>query len=603
MSGTASGFDRARRLAGRLLRFARKRGLRRTASRLREEFDDAASRLWHGRSRYERWFDAQQRESAERLASVDPQAGPLLSILMPVCDPDPRWLAAAIESLRAQRHTRWQLCAVDDASRDPAVSSLLEAAAAGDERIEVARHSERQGISRTSNRALAAARGDYVALLDHDDELTPDALMRVVESARETPFDILYSDEDKLDPRGRLRDPTFKPDRCRDLLHACMYFGHLSVYRTAFLRELGGFDPEFDGSQDYDLALRAEACAGRVVHLPQVLYHWRMAEGSAANPDEDAKPWAYAAGRRALEAAVARVDADARVIDGVGRGHARVQRPVGPGARISVLYCACCGPPAGGAETEVVCEGRLEIEWLAMPGPDAGEGSTIGARWNRAAADATGELLVFLEGVRPRVSSGSASSGVDQVAEIASQLQRPEVGIVGGRICGASGELLHAGVVVGGPEGLRTRLPGLLHDEPGPLALAQSLRRVTAVSGGALAIERATLDSLGGFDPGFRSGLHDVDLCLKLQRAGRHRVIYDPYVDLERAADHFDAARRRVPGFAVDLLAGIEVNDRSRLQDRWAEDLARPDPFSNPGFHLRGAILHPAHRLPHRSPF
>lgn len=576
----------------RLVVFARRRGLRRTAQRLAEELADAASRLLRGASHYELWFAEQQRRSLASLSGDEPEF-PLISVIVPVCDPDPRWLRAAIDSVHAQRHAGWQLCLVDDASTRPSIRSMLREAANADARIEVQWNTTRQGIARTSNRALELARGEFVALLDHDDELTPDALSQIARAARSGGFDILYSDEDKIDPSGRLRDPTFKPDRCRDLLHACMYFGHLTVYRSDFLRALGGFDPSFDGSQDYELALRAEARAERVIHLPAVLYHWRMAEGSAANPDEDAKPWAYAAGRRAVEAAIARESDRARVVDGVGRGHARIVRALRPGACLSVIYCECCGRPE---EAERSTTGRgadgLEIEWIPLGrGPsDESDSPSISVRWNEAADRASHELLVFLDGVRPCHSGTSGSAW----AELAAQLQRADVGIVGARIRSERGKLLHAGAVLGGAEVVRTRLPGLLADEPGHLALAQSLRTVSAVTGGCFAIRRELLLELGGFDPGYQRGLHDVDLCLAL-RERPARVVYDPYVVCELMRGHERAVEAR--GEALEIPDRADV---ARLSDKWVKPLAGTDPCSSPSFHQRGAILHPGFR-PHRS--
>lgn len=570
----------------RLFGFARKRGLRRTVARLGEESRDALSRIFLGRSLYEAWFEERQRIERERPGDLP--AGPLISVVMPVCDPEPRWLDAAIASVVDQRYPRWQLCIVDDASTRGAVGEILRSAADSDARIDVQWNATRQGISRTSNRALEAARGEFVALLDHDDELTPDALLQVARRAREAPFDLLYSDEDKIDRRGRLRDPTFKPDHCGELLRASMYFGHLTVYRRSFLEELGGFDPAFDGSQDYELALRAEARAERIVHVPEVLYHWRMAEGSAANPDEDAKPWAYAAGRRAIEAAIRRETDRARIVDGVGRGHVRILREPRPGARISILHCPCCLPvESGGRDMSPTADGTpaMSVEWISFASPSRSEAVPVGARWNEAAARATGELLVFVEGLQP-VERGP---GGPWWSEVAAQLQRQSVGVVGAKLS-RRGELMHVGAVLGGSDVVRTRPPGLRHDEPGHLALAQTLREVSAVTGGFLGVRADVLVSLGGFDEEYRDALHDVDLCLRL-RNRRERVLYDPYVEFEPSARHEDS--RGGSSWAGRL---PPVDDLARLSTRWKEALARSDPFSSARFHATGAVLHPAFR-------
>ncbi|MCA9506537.1 MAG: glycosyltransferase, partial [Myxococcales bacterium] len=338
----------------RTARFVRKRGLRRSLRRAFEAIDDLGSRILRGQTAYERWF-ADQLEA--RASVLDPGAGPgpLVSIVMPVCDPDVRWLEQALASVRRQTYPRWQLCIVDDASANPQVRGLLEQWRDREPRLELLYNDSRQGISRTSNRALSIARGEYVALLDHDDELTADALSLVVSRARAQPFDLLYSDEDKISRSGRLRDPAFKPDRSSDLLRTCMYFGHLCVYRRAFLEELGGFDPVFDGSQDWELALRADTRARRIVHLPAVLYHWRMAHGSTADPNAEAKPWAYEAGRRAVETDIARRGERAHIVEGAGRGYARIVRAPQPDRKVSVLRGSGDAadptqPPCGGVD-------------------------------------------------------------------------------------------------------------------------------------------------------------------------------------------------------------------------------------------------------------
>ena len=587
-----------RRRVMRFVALIRKRGVRRTLGRLSEELDDLVSRKLHGLNRYERWFGEQQRASAASFGDADEQ-GPLISVVMPVCDPALRWLDAAIDSVRAQLYLNWELCIVDDASCDLEVRRVLTKAANQDNRIHQVRNVERQGIARSTNRAVEAATGEYVAFLDHDDEFTPDALMCVARYARDESFDILYSDEDKIDRRGHLRDPTFKPDRSRELLHACMYFGHLCVYRREFLLEVGGFDADFDGGQDYDLALRAERQADRVVHAPVVLYHWRMAVGSAANPDEDAKPWAYEAGRRAIKAEVARQSGQARVVDGVRRGHARVVRVPPQGTTMSVLYCECCRSPElpvpEGSERDLrgaeVGNSTPNVEWVSMlTDPDSqSDLGLVGARWNEAAARAAGEVLIFLDGVRPFSPPGTSSWNT-WWEELASQAMRESVGAVGVRVRSSSKALLHMGAVLGGPEVVRTRTAGLRADEPGHLALAQSLREVAAVSGGCLAIRRDLFMHFGGFDRGFRSSLHDVDFCMRLRESGL-RILYDPYVECEIMDSH-----HRHIGFSCERLSQPSEGDLKRLLELRRDELREADPYSNPNFHVKGAIFNPCHR-------
>lgn len=576
----------------RIGRSWRRRGPRRTLQRSLRELGDLASVLYRGASPYERWLAERLRARLATLGEEDLH-GPMISILMPVCDPEPRWLQAAIQSVIAQVYPDWQLCIVNDASEDPRILALLSEWSLRDPRIEIASNRQRHGISRTSNRALSAARGEYVALLDHDDTLSSDALAQVARSARMAPFDILYTDEDKIDRRGRFRDPTFKPARSPELLRSCMYFGHLCVYRRDLLSGLGGFDPRFDGSQDHDLALRAEARAERVVHLPEVLYHWRMAPGSAADPVGNAKPWAYAAGRRAIEADLERRGERGRVVDGVARGHSRILRPAPSGHLVSILYCGCCIRP-GSCESAVGPPPGVDVEWIEIDRmPESGAGA-IGRRWNAAAARASGDVLIFLAGARPRRMVRSEDRTA-WLSELVAQTLRRSVGAVGVRISSPRGALVHMGVVLAGEEFVRSRTPDLQRDEPGPLCLAQSLREVAAVTGGCLAIRHRVFDELGGLDPRYETTFHDIDFCLRVRATGRI-VLYDPFAECEKVEQHVEGPELGPGSSGRHGLPRSGDEDLARLRERWQLRIREPDPYFNPNFHQRGPLFVPAFR-------
>ncbi len=200
------------------------------------------------------------READARLnpPAPPPASGPLVSVLMPVHNPPARWLHRAIESVRAQTYPSWQLCIADDASTSPHVQTILRDFAASDPRILITRLTRGGHISRATNAALALAQGDFIAFLDHDDELAPHALSEIAHALAARPdASLLYTDEDKLDKRGRHTDPYFKPAWNPDLLRSQNYLCHLVVLRADLLRRLGGLRPECDGAQDWDLALRA----------------------------------------------------------------------------------------------------------------------------------------------------------------------------------------------------------------------------------------------------------------------------------------------------------------------------------------------------------
>src|SRR4051812_3551677 len=234
------------------------------------------------------------------------------SVLLPVHDPPEEFLARAIGSVREQLYPDWELCIADDASTSPRVRRLLEEAAKEDSRIRVTFREQTGHISVASNSALALATGDFVVSLDHDDELAEHALFLLASAAADADADLLYTDEDKIDERGRLSSPFFKPDWNPDLLLSQNYVGHLCAIRRSLLLDIGGFREGFEGSQDYDLILRAASRTTRIRHLPFVAYHWRSIAGSTAR-DVGAKPYVDAAAQRALEE---HVGASARVEPG-----------------------------------------------------------------------------------------------------------------------------------------------------------------------------------------------------------------------------------------------------------------------------------------------
>ncbi|MBK6593450.1 MAG: glycosyltransferase [Burkholderiales bacterium] len=276
-------------------------------------------------------FDAAQL-TALRQMMIELPKQPLISIVMPVYNSVPAHLASAIESVQSQLYTNWELCICDDASTDPRVKDVLIGFANKDSRIRLNFQTTNGHISRASNVAIHMARGQYIAFLDHDDELSRHALLRVAQSiVVETGAQVFYSDEDKIDESGQRFDPYFKPDFNLGLLRSHNYMCHFAVYEADFLRQLGGLREGFEGAQDYDLALRAVDSIGseHVVHLPYVLYHWRAASGSTAAGHGE-KSYAFAAGQRALTDHLAR-----RQLDGV----------VEEAPEASGMYRMCWAPP------------------------------------------------------------------------------------------------------------------------------------------------------------------------------------------------------------------------------------------------------------------
>src|SRR6266542_2356254 len=261
---------------------------------------------------------------------------PLVSVVTPVYDVPEVLLRKCIESVRAQVYPDWELCLVDDGSTQPHVAKVLAEYAARDSRIRRASMERNSGIIAATSRALEMAQGEFVAFLDHDDELTPDALFEVVCRIEVEPdLDLVYTDEDRLDPEGRPFEPFFKPGWSPDLLTSLNYVCHLAVYRASHLRQVGGLRPGFEGSQDWDLVLRFTEQTTRIAHVPKILYHWRQTTTSVASSSE-AKPYAFIAGQKALEAALERRGRAGRV-EILSPGRYRVAYAIEGAPLVSIL--------------------------------------------------------------------------------------------------------------------------------------------------------------------------------------------------------------------------------------------------------------------------
>jgi GT2 family glycosyltransferase len=297
-------------------------------------------------------WDARRRAKITReLAQLGYQ--PLISIITPVYNVDELWLRSAIESVRAQIYPHWELCLVNDGSTAEWIKPILDKFAASDLRIRVKHLETNEGIAGASNHALALATGEFAGLLDHDDELTPDALFEVVKRLNDDPaLDLLYSDEDKIGVEGVETDPFFKPGWNPDLLLSCNYITHFSLFRGSLLQKIGGFQQGFEGSQDYDLLLRFTEETNRIAHIPKILYHWRAIRGSAA-ASPTAKPSAYTAARRAIGQAVRRRGHEAKV-ESISPGIYRVCYAVRDNPRVSILIPAVSEPPGNlGRESRI----------------------------------------------------------------------------------------------------------------------------------------------------------------------------------------------------------------------------------------------------------
>ncbi|MGD1032626.1 MAG: glycosyltransferase [Opitutaceae bacterium] len=553
---------------------------------------------------YEHWIRTHDIPSPADLAALRAEAGgpgpaPKISVLMPVFDPDEKWLARAIKSVRAQTYPNWELCIADDASTKPGVRPALEAAAREDSRIKAVFREKNGHISAATNSALALATGEFTALFDHDDELAPHALSCIArEIAAHPGAELIYTDEDKIDEQGFRFDPHFKPDWNPDLLNGQNYISHLAVFRTATLRSAGGLREGFEGSQDWDLLLRVTETipAAAIRHVPRVLYHWRASEGSTSLHLGE-KRYVSEAARRALEDHFARRNIAVSLRRAPG-GHWQVIYPL-PGRRplVSIiipthnsepLVRICIAsvfartnyspyeillvdnrsddPAALALFSELAKEDGVRILDYEQP-------FNYSAIVNFAARQARGQILCLL-------NNDIEVMGTRWLDELVSHAVRPEIGAVGARLCYPDMTFQHAGVITGLGGVAGHAFKNFSRQDPGTPQfrphLAQDLSVVTAA---CLAVRRDVFFRAGGFDEDrLAVAFNDVDFCLKVEALG-YRNLYTPFAELL----HHESASRgpeNTPDKVRRFQAEIET-----MKARWGERLLN-DPAYNPNLSL-----------------
>jgi len=538
--------------------------------------------------------DLKIQAAIEELSSL-----PMISVIMPVFDPEEKHLELAIDSVIEQRYPNWELCIADDASTQEKIREIIDQRSVLDSRIKVVKRPENGHISAASNSALSLAEGEWITFLDHDDILHPAALFCVALCLQDNPnLRFIYTDEDKIDSYGKRYDPYFKPDYNPALLTSQNYFNHLSVISGTLVEEVGGFRLGYEGAQDYDLFLRCveKIQPNQIFHIPFPLYSWRASSGSTAR-DVGSKDYAEEAGIKALEDHFQQLGEVVSVSGGSQLTTYRVERAIPDfPPQVSIViptrdggsYLRKCLSSLHGLtsypnfEVVIINNGSSDSKTLEIlsdyqasglitvfDNPDPFNYSALN---NFGVEKCNGDLICLLNDDIEIIFTGWLN-------ELVAQLLSPGVGVVGAKLLYPDRSIQHAGIVtgIGGIAG-----HGHKHATPkedGYFSRLRVVHDVGAVTGACMLTTRELWSELGGLDEEFlKVAFNDVDFCLRTRKSG-FRVVWTPYAELihhEYKTRGLDVTKSKIERLQ---------NESDAMKKRWGEFLLK-DPAYNPNLSL-----------------
>jgi glycosyltransferase involved in cell wall biosynthesis len=554
--------------------------------------------------RYRRWYEQhepspqelkQQRQLVQQMTQP-----PLISVVIPVFNPPAAILAQTMDSVLNQTYPHWECCLANGDPSNQAIKDLIDQYARQDARFKVVNLERNLGIAGNTNAAIAITAGEYIGFLDHDDLLAPFAMYEVALRLRsDSSVDLVYSDEDKVDDRGRRFFPYFKPDYSPDYLRSSNYICHFLVVRKSLGDRVGWVRDGFEGAQDYDLILRACEQARLIEHIPQVLYHWRTIQGSTA-ADSDAKPYASASGVKAINEHLHRVDLPGKAESLSMPTSYRVRYALPRSPLVSILIPnhdhAADLRKAIASVLKKTTYTNYEILIIENNSNEPETNSlyeelkNLDARirvleWqqpfnyaavnNWAVRETRGEMLLFLDNDIEVIMPG-------WIEELLMHAARPGVGSVGAKLYFANNNIQHAGVVVSEREVAIHIYKGFSRDMTGHSMQLVLTRNVAANTSACMMVSRQAFDSVGGFDENYVLAYSDVDLCLKLLEAGCVNV-WTPFAELYHIGSNTHSYER-----SPTQLARLEA-DAARFRQRWQTLLAQGDPCFNQNL-LQGGL-------------
>lgn len=546
---------------------------------------------------YKKWIKANEPSDIEleNQRKHKFEINPKISIIVPMYNTPEKYFKELVESLKNQTYSNWELCLADGSEiKEKYINETVKELG---EKVKYKFLKENKGISGNSNEALKLATGDYIALLDHDDLIPIFSLYEIVKEINRNPdADFIYTDEDKIIEEKENRiSPHFKQDYAIDTLRSYNYICHFSILKKELMQKLKGFNSEFDGSQDYDLILRATEQANKIIHIPKILYHWRISENSVASGAQ-AKPYAYEAAKRAILAHLERCGiSGAKVEDSRIIGLYKITYPVIGKPKISIIILnknhkkdlkRCINSILKSTYTNyeiIIVENnsskksifkyydkikseKIKIETCNL---DKFNYSKLN---NYGVSKSTGEYLVFLNNDTKIITK-------NWLENIVGNCQRKEIGAIGAKLIYKNKRIQHGGVVLN-----LTGTAGHLNlnekeKNPGYMGRIMIQQNVSAVTGALLGISKKDFEKIGGFDESFPIAYNDVDLCLKLLEDGK-LITYNPYIE----AYHFESKSRGYDN--TEEKKERLKKEEEKLKSKWKKYFNNTDKYFSPNFRV-----------------
>ena len=547
---------------------------------------------------YQKWIAANEptEEELEEQRNHKFEHNPKISIIIPMYNTPVKFFGELVDSLISQTYTNWELCLADGSNEEnPELKDIYSK----DSRIKYKFIGENKGISGNTNEALTLATGDFIGLLDHDDILPVFSLYEVVKCINNHPeVDFIYTDEDKFEEVGGKRyDPYFKSDFGPDTLRANNYICHFSVFRKDLMEKLGGFRSEFDGAQDYDILLRMSEIAKHIYHIPKILYHWRVHELSTAKAGAHAKPYAYEAGKKAVQAHIDRLGLKGTVEAGNTLGTYKVNYEVIGNPKVSIII-----PNKDYASTLKVClksiiklttyknyeiivvennstedetfeyykkiDGKDNIKVIYYPEKVFNYSAII----NFGVRNCTGDYVIQLNNDTELLTP-------NWLQEMIGFAQREDVGAVGAKLYYPDETIQHAGVIVGALQVAAHVFRGLSKKDQGYFGRENLIQNMNAVTAACIMTKRSIYEEVGYMNEAFAVAFNDIDFCLRIRKTGK-LIVYNPFVELW----HYESKSRgndndpdKIERFQKEINLFLET---------WKEKLNKGDEYYNKNLSL-----------------